>query len=144
MQHAQTKKTQIISLYTNGINDIQELATLTESKPSYVATVLQDSGLLTGYFDLYTHSTHPMNVYSQLFRQKLGFKDEATSRAGVDLLEHHYRLFAGEKDRAGQHHALSVALTMYDRARWCGKQKEADIYKNWLLSHLDDDREPAH
>ena len=49
-----TKKQQIIALYLSGITDIEDLAEMTSARPSYVATVLQNDGLLHGYFDLYT------------------------------------------------------------------------------------------
>lgn len=131
-----TKKAQILSLYSNGITDLQDLAEMTDSKSSYVASVLQESGLIHGYFDLYTHSTHPMNVYSKFFSGKLGFKDERTAKDSIRFLESFYQQFESERDRAGQHHALTVALTMYDRARWSGKVIEAVYFKDWLVSKL--------
>lgn len=133
-----SKKDQIISLYTSGIGEVEDLAMITGSRPSYVASVLQDSGLMTGYFDLYTTSAHPMNVYSKFFAQKLGFKDEETSYASVDSIDRLYSQFELARDRAGQHHALLMALTMFDRARWTGKGREADIFRQWLMARLDE------
>jgi len=40
-------------------------------------------------------------------------------------------------DCAGQHHALSLALTMFNRARWTGKAREAAVFRAWLVSKLD-------
>src|SRR5687767_3716316 len=77
----ESKKSQILALYTSGVTEISELAQLTASRPSYVASVLQESGLISGYFDLYTHTGHPMNVYSKFFQGKLGFRDEVAARA---------------------------------------------------------------
>jgi hypothetical protein len=131
-----SKKDQIISLYTSGIGEVEDLAMITGSRPSYVASVLQDSGLMTGYFDLYTTSSHPMNVYSKFFAKKLGFKDEEAARASIDVIDRLYHQFALARDRAGQHHALMMALTMFDRARWTGKETEADIFRHWLLARL--------
>jgi hypothetical protein len=131
-----TKKQQIIALYLSGITYVEDLATITHTRPSYVGTVLQDAGLLRGYFDLYTSTAHPMNVYSKLFAGKLGFKDEATARHSVALLDELYWQFARAGDRAGQHHALSMALVMFDRARWTGKGHEADLFRQWLVAHL--------
>lgn len=133
-----SKKDQIISLYTSGIGEVEDLAMITGSRPSYVANVLQESGLMTGYFDLYTTSAHPMNVYSKFFAKKLGFKDEETAYASVDVIDRLYRQFELASDRAGQHHALVMALTMFDRARWTGKEREADIFRQWLTARLDD------
>jgi hypothetical protein len=133
---ARTKKEQILSLFSTGIADIEELSDLTGSKPSYVATVLQESGHITGYFDLYTHTTNPMNIYSQFFAGKVGFKTEAIAQESVQTIDNYYRQFEDNQDRAGQHHALTVALTMFNRARWCGKKAEAEVYRKWLIDKI--------
>ena len=31
-----------------------------------------------------------------------------------------------------------MALVMFDRARWTGKGREADIFRNWLLARLNE------
>jgi hypothetical protein len=131
-----SKKDQILSLFLSGMNEVEDLAIITGSRPSYVGSVLQESGLISGYFDLYTSTAHPMNVYSKFFASKLGFKDEETARESVDLINHLYEQFELAQDRAGQHHALSMALLMFDRARWTGKGREADIFRQWLLRRL--------
>jgi hypothetical protein len=133
-----SKKDQIISLYTSGIDEVEDLAMIIGARPSYVASVLQESGLMTGYFDLYTTSAHPMNVYSKFFAGQLGFKDEETARASVAVIDRLYRQFELARDRAGQHHALVMALTMFDRARWTNKTGEADIFRHWLLARLNE------
>jgi hypothetical protein len=33
-----------------------------------------------------------------------------------------------------------MALVMFDRARWTGKGREADLFRQWLVAHLT----PAH
>jgi len=132
------KKDQILGLYASGISDVQDLAVITHSRPSYVAGVLQQSKLLPAYFDLYTSSSQPMNVYSKFFAKKLGFKDEATARDSVELIDHYYRQFELAQDRSGQHHALLMALTMFDRARWTGKEREADVFRKWLVKRLNE------
>ena len=131
-----TKKEQILSLFTSGVNDVEALADITGCRPSYVASVLQDADLLKGYFDLYTTSERPMNVYSQNFAGQLGFRDEEAARESVRLLDQSYREFERSGDRAGQHHALMMALTMFDRARWINKEREADVFRQWLLDRL--------
>jgi hypothetical protein len=133
-----TRKNQIISLYTSGIGDVEDLAMITGSRPSYVASVLQESGLMTGYFDLYTTSSHPMNVYSKFFAKRLGFKDEETARQSIQVIDRLYRQFELARDRAGQHHALMMALTMFDRARWTGKGREANVFRGWLRERLNE------
>src|SRR5262249_15030298 len=41
-QQDASKKDQILSLFTSGITDVEELARITESRPSYVTSVLQE------------------------------------------------------------------------------------------------------
>jgi hypothetical protein len=131
-----TKKQQIIALYLSGITDVEDLAMIANARASYVSTVLQNAGLIHGYFDLYTSTVHPMNVYSKLFARKLGFKNEVTARRSVAVLDQLYRRFARAGDRAGQHHALYMALVMFDRARWTGRAREAEVFRQWLVAHL--------
>jgi hypothetical protein len=133
-----SKKEQILSLFTSGITDVQDIAVITNSRPSYVASVLTGARLPVDYHDLYTTTSHPMNVYSKFFAGQLGFRDEQAARAGVALIDHYYRQFALAEDRAGQHHALLMALTMFDRARWTNKPAEADIFRRWLVDHLNE------
>lgn len=132
-----TKKDQIVELFTSGVTNVSQVAKITDASLSYVSTVLQDAGLLTGYFDLYTTTANPMNVYSQRFVNKLGFRNEETARRSVGELDSAYQQFDQERDRAGQHHALEMALVMFDRARWTGKPREAGIFRDWLINHLD-------
>ena len=81
-----TKKNQLLALYLAGITDVEDLATMTNVRPSYVGTVLQQAGFLHGYFDLYTSTAQPMNVYSKLFASQLGFKNVDTARHSVRSL----------------------------------------------------------
>src|SRR5262245_36207342 len=129
-----SKKDQIISLFTSGISSLEDLAMITRARPSYIASVLQEAGLMSGYFDLYTTTSHPMNVYSKFFAGRLGYKDEAAARQSVELIERYYRQFETAGDRAGQHHALMMAMTMFDRSRWTRKPREAEIFRQWLLA----------
>ncbi|MDQ3321404.1 MAG: hypothetical protein M3525_02935 [Acidobacteriota bacterium] len=132
----QSKKAMILSLYNSGTKEIETIAAISGAKPSYVGSVLQKEGLIDNYFDLYTSNAHPKNVYSKHFQGKLGFKDVFTARRSVNNLEESYNFFADRQDRAGQHHALEMALTMLDRARWTGKLEEAEIYRRWLVNKL--------
>ena len=131
-----SKKDQIISLFLSGMGEIEDIAVITGARPSYVGTVLQEAGLHSGYFDLYTSTAHQQNVYSKFFANKLGFKDEETAHESVALIDRLYRQFEFAGDRAGQHHALAMALTMFDRARWTGKGREAEVFLNWLTARL--------
>lgn len=131
-----SRKDQIISLFVSGITEIEDLAIITGARPSYVNSVLQSENLASGYFDLYTSTERPMNVYSKFFAGKLGFKDEATAQASIELINRLHDQFAFAGDRAGQHHALMMALTMFDRARWTGKRRESEIFRQWLIEQL--------
>ena len=131
-----SKKDMILSLFDNGTTEIEAIAAISGAKPSYVGSVLQKEGLIDNYFDLYTSTAHPMNIYSKHFRGKLGFKDVETARASVKTLEQAYRYFENVQDRAGQHHALELGLTMLNRARWTGKLEEAEVYRLWMVNKL--------
>jgi hypothetical protein len=131
-----TRKDQIVSLFLSGMGEVEDIAVITGARPSYVGSVLQEAGLVSGYFDLYTSTSHPMNVYSKFFAGKLGFRDAETARQSVEVIDRLYRQFELAGDRAGQHHALTMALTMFDRARWTGKAAEAEIFLDWLTSRL--------
>ncbi len=137
------KKDQILSLFSAGIQELSDLAHITQSRPSYVASVLQDAGLMTGYFDLYTSSKEPMNVYSKFFAGKLGFRDVETAQQSLELIDRLHRQFEMAQDRAGQHHALVMALTMFDRARWTGKGPEAEVFRTWLQERLEEGAQTA-
>jgi hypothetical protein len=133
-----SKKDQIMTLFKAGVTEINDLAAITLSRPSYVAGVLEGADQASGYFDLYTSTAKPMNAYSRFFAGKLGFRDEEAARQSVELIDTLYHQFGLAGDRAGQHHALLMALTMFDRARWTGKEREADAFRAWLHGRLDE------
>ena len=97
---------------------------------------LEAEGLIDRYFDLYTSTNMPRNIYSKHFQGRLGFKDVATAERGVRVLDAAYKHFDLQHDRAGQHHTLEMALMMLDRARWTNKLAEAEIYRQWLMKRL--------
>ena len=131
-----SKKDMILSLFNSGVTEIEIIAAISGARPSYVGAVLHREGLIDNYFDLYTSTGYPMNVYSKHFRGKLGFKDIETAERGVKTLENGYQYFSRILDRAGQHHTLELGLTMLDRARWTGKMEEAEVYRRWLVGKL--------
>ena len=131
-----SKKEMILQLFKEGTKEIETIAVLANAKPSYVGSVLQKEGLIDNYFDLYTSTGYPMNVYTKYFRGKLGFKDVAAAEKSVHTLEQAYRYFSNSQDRAGQHHTLEMGLTMMNRARWTGKTPEAEVYRKWLFNKL--------
>lgn len=131
-----SKKDMILSLFRSGITEIEMVAAISGARPSYVGSVLQKEGLIENYFDLYTSTAREMNVYSKHFSGKLGFKDVESAKRSVELLDDAHRYFDRIQDRAGQHHALEMGLTMLDRARWTGKLEGAEVYRRWLVGKL--------
>lgn len=130
-----SKKEQILQLYQDGITDVAEIAYLVQAQPSYIAEVLRQADLLTGYFDLYTSTASEQNVYSRYFRNLLAFKNVEAARQSIEKIDRLYAYFERIGDRAGQHHAMLLALTGKNRARWSGKLEEAKIFSDWLASH---------
>ncbi len=130
-----SRKEMIIELYRRGVTDIAKIARHTGSRPSYAAQVLQRAGLITGYFDLYTTTGEEQNVYSKFFRNVLAFKTAEAARESVRRIDYLYNYFERVGDRAGQHHAMVVALTGKNRARWSGKHEAAKIFNDWLIAH---------
>lgn len=128
-----TKKDKVISLYRSGITDVSIIANIIGSKASYVASILQNAGIKTGYTDLFSSA---QNVYSKLFEHKLGFKDNPTAQSSVVVLEGAYKGFEQVNDSVGIHHTLSMGLTMYSRAICTGKEEQAKIFAKWLKTKL--------
>lgn len=133
-----TKKDQILSAYERGVTDIAQIVHQTAARPSYVAQVLQSAGLITGYFDLFSSNSDPaneQNVYARFFRNVLQYKTVEAARASVLQIDRLYNYFERLNDRAGQHHAMVIALTGQNRARWSGKRAQAEIFHEWLVTH---------
>ncbi len=130
-----SKKEQIVELYEAGTTDIAEIVRRVKARPSYVAQVLQSAGHLEGYFDLYTTTGREQNVYTRFFRNVLSFKTVEAARESVQRIDRLYNYFERLGDRAGQHQAMVLALTGKNRARWSGKQEEAQVFSEWLAAH---------
>jgi len=130
-----SKKEQIIALYESGVTDVAQIVRQVAARPTYVAQVLQNAGLMTGYFDLYTTTARDQNVYSRFFRNVLAFRDVEAARESVKKIDRLYNYFERLGDRAGQHQAQVIALTGKNRARWSGKQEEAEVFSEWLATH---------
>jgi hypothetical protein len=134
-EEARSKKEQILALYESGTTDIAQIARRVVARPSYIAQVLQNAGLISGYFDLYTTTAREQNVYSRFFRNVLSFKTTEAARESVQKIDRLYNYFERLGDRAGQHQAMVLALTGKNRARWSGKVEESEIFHQWLVAH---------
>jgi hypothetical protein len=130
-----SKKSRILELYRGGLTDLGEIARNVKTRPSYVAGVLQNAGLIHGYFDLYTTTARDQNLYSRFFRNKLSFKSIEAAKESVAQIARLYEYFERIGDRAGQHHAEVLALTGRNRARFSGKKEESKIFEEWLFNH---------
>lgn len=135
---AVTKKEQILELWNRGDHDIWHIADEMDTTSSYVASVLQASGLISGYYDLYTSAPQLMNIYSEKFKGKLGFKNIESAQSSLKLLDESYLEFAARQDRAGQHHCMVAAMTMFNRALSIGKMNEAEVFRKWLVDRLNE------
>ncbi|HKP85286.1 MAG TPA: hypothetical protein VJZ26_04270 [Blastocatellia bacterium] len=135
VERKDSKKSRILELHRSGVNDIGEIARTVKTRPSYVASVLQNAGLIQGYFDLYTTTARDQNLYSHHFRNILSFRNAEAAKASVEAIARLYAYFERIGDRAGQHHAEVLALTGRNRARWSGKKEEARIFEQWLFNH---------
>jgi hypothetical protein len=76
-----------------------------------------------------------MNIYPSIFAASSVSRrsDGAAKREKFGAV---VSLFRQPARPRGQHHALEMALTMLDRARWTGKLEEAEIYRRWLVGKL--------
>lgn len=131
-----TKKSSILEIWEHGTHDIWLIAKGLQTKPSYVASVLQGAGLIHGYFDLYITPDIPVNIYSERMQDRLGFRTLPIANRSIRYIDLLFKKFEEQKDRAGQHHCLVAALTMYNRARSCGKITEGEVFRRWLFSKL--------
>jgi hypothetical protein len=135
-----SKKSRILELFKAGTTDIAELAQRADTKPSYVANVLQTAGLISGYFDLYTTTALDQNLYSRFFRNALNYRTVEVARESVAQIARLYEYFERQGDRAGQHHAEVLALIGRNRARFSGKKEEARLFEDWLFNHWNTDK----
>ena len=136
-----SKKSRILERFQSGVTDISRLAHDVQSKPSYVASVLQAAGLISGYFDLYTTTARDQNLYSRFFRNSLSYKTVEAATESVARINRLYEYFERIGDRAGQHHAEVLALMGRNRARFSGKKEEARVFEDWLFHHWNTESE---
>ena len=130
-----TKKTLALSLHQAG-RSVEEIARALETHPSYVANVLAAAGKSSDYNDLYV-STVAQSGYAQQFRGVLRFKDIESARESVSKIDELYHHFETTQDRRGQHQAQLTALIGKNRAEGIGKYAEAQLFADWLVSHLE-------
>lgn len=133
MSETLNRKQRILELHQSGVEDVREISQQVKAHPSYVAQVLHQAGLLTGYFDLFTNEEQ--GVYSRFFRHVLSFKSIEAAEKSVERIDQLFRYFEEIGDRSGQHQAMVLALTGKNRARWSGKYDVAKIFSDWLATH---------
>lgn len=129
-----TKKDLALSLHGAG-RTVEEIARALETHPSYVANVLAAAGKTTDYSDLYV-STAAQSGYGKQFQGVLRFKDLPSARESVQRLDQIFHEYEQAHDRRGQHQAQLMALVGKNRAEGIGKFAEAQVFADWLMSHL--------
>jgi hypothetical protein len=78
------------------------------------------------------------NEYLRRFEGKMSFRDEEAARASLAVIDDLYRESEQAGDKAGQHQATLKALSMADEAHWAGKEREAEVFRQWLRQKLGD------
>src|SRR3569833_4494174 len=135
MSRRTTKKELAVGMFEKGLR-VEAIAELLHSDPSYVANALIERGHTPNYVDLYT-STGPQNRYAAMLSGVLRFKTVSAAREAVERIDALYRGFDAIHDRRGMHQCQVLALTGKNRAEGIGKWREAKVFADWLLSHLD-------
>lgn len=130
-----TKKQLAVSMHGAG-RGVEEIARALGCTPGYVANALAAVGRPSEYSDLYTSST-AHNAYARRFDGVLRFKSPEAARESVARIDALFHQFEQERDRRGQHQAQLTALIGKNRAEGIGKQAEARVFLDWLLTHLD-------
>ncbi len=74
------------------------------------------------------------NDYAKTYSADLSFRDEEAARQSVAVIDDLYKRSERAGDPAGRHEARIRALTMFDQARAAGKEREADLFWQWLTS----------
>jgi hypothetical protein len=130
-----TKKHLAVGMWEKGLR-VETIAELLHTDPSYVANALIERGHAPNYVDLYT-STGPQNRYAAMLAGVLKFRDLTAARGSVKRIDALYDEFEAARDRRGMHQCQVLALTGKNRAEGIGKWREAQVFADWLASHLD-------
>ena len=80
--------------------------------------------------------------YDKFFAGRLSLADEEAARRSVAAIDELYRRSEASGDRAAQHHALLRALTLFDQARWGGKEREAEVFRRWIAERMEGNTGP--
>lgn len=136
-----TKKDLAVTLYQRG-TQVEAIATLLDTSPSYIANSLIERGYVPDYTDLYTSTSpsgdggRPPGPYAEALAGVLRFKDLATAQASVARIQALHEGFANNHDRRGMHQCEALALIGKNRAEGVGKRREARLFATWLAERL--------
>ena len=136
-----SKKDLAVTLYQRG-TQVEAIAAMLDSTPSYVANSLIERGFVPDYSDLYTTTSpatsggRPVGPYAEVLAGVLRFKDLAAAQASVARLSELHLRFAQDRDRRGMHQCQVLALIGEDRAEGIGKPREARLFAAWLAERL--------
>lgn len=129
-----TKQARILALYPD-LLDVEAVARALATSPSYVANTLIEAGHPVAYTDVFTSSRQPVNAYARELAGVLRFKDEASTRACLQVLEAIHAEHAARQDYRGMFQVQQLALLGKLRARALGKTVESDLFAAWLGRH---------
>ncbi len=129
-----TKKAQILAMYPD-TPDVEAIARVLDTSPTYVANTLMDAGHAVTYSDVFTSSRQPTNPYARELAGILRFKDLPTAAASVALLDEVHQHYAGRQDFRGIFQVQQLALLGKLRARALGKDAESRLFADWLAAH---------
>ncbi len=129
-----TKKARVLAMYPE-IQDVEVVARALDTSPSYVANTLIEAGVPVAYSDVFTSSRQPLNPYARDLAGVLRFKDVATTRDCLELLDQIHADHAERRDFRGMFQVQQLALQGKLRARAIGKHEEADLFAEWLYRH---------
>lgn len=86
-------------------------------------------------FDFFSPMTSARTAYTHFYRDVLSLKSVADAEKSIAKIDDLFRYFHRLDDFAGKHHAMILALTGRNRAKWRGALDIAEIYDEWLRKH---------
>ncbi len=117
---------QIRALYRSGMTSEEDLAFITDSNRSAVEEALRDV----------RNDPAASDFFAEFDLTSLGLRGVGSAKAAVGALDERYRTAREESNRAGQHTAMMMALTLFNQARWTGRNEEASLFRIWLMDRL--------
>jgi len=129
MTRTLTKRDLALSLRSAG-RTVEEIAKTLKVTRSEAASLME-----VDWYDPEENASQ-MNRYAQLFTGVLRFSSVKVAEESIARIDSLNRRFVREGDRRGIHQVQLMALIGKNRAEGMGKQEIADLFKEWLITHL--------